>query len=72
MTLAAENGCSLILQTEGDDEKEAADAIIHLFTTGFGEVCLALSNWIPYNFNFLGSSYKSNGNNSKKYKEIPH
>jgi len=38
MTLAAENGCSLILQTEGDDEKEAADAIIHLFTTGFGEV----------------------------------
>lgn len=38
MTLAAEQGARLRLIFEGDDEEEAAAAIIRLFEEGFGEV----------------------------------
>ncbi len=38
MTLAAEQGASLTLIFEGDDEQEASDAIVQLFAQGFGEV----------------------------------
>lgn len=38
MTLAAEQGATLTLTFEGDDEKEAADAITEIFENGFGEV----------------------------------
>ncbi|MCH8276170.1 MAG: HPr family phosphocarrier protein [Bacteroidetes bacterium] len=38
MTLAAEQGASLILVFEGEDEDEAAAAMIDLFQEGFGEV----------------------------------
>lgn len=38
MTLAAEQGATLTLIFEGSDEQEAADAIVELFETGFGEV----------------------------------
>jgi len=37
MTLAAEQGARLTLLVEGDDEREAADAIAELFEDGFGE-----------------------------------
>ncbi len=38
MTLAAEQGSTLTLVLEGDDENEAADALEKLFASGFGEV----------------------------------
>ena len=37
MTLAAEQGATLDLLFEGDDEAEAADALEALFERGFGE-----------------------------------
>jgi phosphocarrier protein len=37
MTLAAEQGATLTLLVEGEDEREAADAITELFEDGFGE-----------------------------------
>lgn len=38
MTLAAEQGASLTLLFEGTDEEEAAEAVVGLFESGFGEV----------------------------------
>ena len=38
MTLAAEQGSTLTLVFEGEDEEEAARAITELFEQGFGEV----------------------------------
>lgn len=38
MTLAAEQGASVKLLFDGEDEGEAADAIVSLFEQGFGEV----------------------------------
>lgn len=38
MTLAAEQGSSLKLIFDGEDEKAAAEAIVNLFEEGFGEV----------------------------------
>lgn len=38
MTLAAEQGSTLTLLFEGDDEAEAAQAMEDLFASGFGEV----------------------------------
>ncbi len=38
MTLAAEQGAILTLLFEGEDEREAADAMAALFESGFGEV----------------------------------
>ncbi len=38
MTLAAEQGATLMLVFEGPDESEAADAMTELFESGFGEV----------------------------------
>ncbi len=38
MTLAAEQGCKLLLFTEGEDEQNAADSIYNLFESGFDEV----------------------------------
>ena len=38
MTLAAEQGSTLTLTFEGEDEEEAATAISQLFEDGFGEV----------------------------------
>lgn len=37
MTLAAEQGATLTLTVEGEDEEAAADAIAKLFEDGFGE-----------------------------------
>ena len=37
MTLAAEQGATITLVVEGDDEAAAADAIAELFEDGFGE-----------------------------------
>lgn len=37
MTLAAEQGARLTLTFEGDDEEAAADAIVEVFASGFGE-----------------------------------
>jgi phosphocarrier protein len=37
MTLAAEQGATLTLVVEGDDEEAAAEAITELFEDGFGE-----------------------------------
>ncbi len=37
MTLAAEQGASLELQFDGDDEQAALDAVTALFEDGFGE-----------------------------------
>jgi phosphocarrier protein HPr len=37
MTLAAEQGSTLVLQADGMDEQQAVEAITELFTTGFGE-----------------------------------
>ena len=38
MTLAAEQGSTLLLSFEGADEAEMADAITQLFDEGFGEL----------------------------------
>jgi phosphocarrier protein len=38
MTLAAEQGSRLILRFNGEDEEEAAKAIIELFEKGFEEI----------------------------------
>jgi len=38
MTLAAEQGSTLTLVLDGDDEQDAAKAISTLFEEGFGEV----------------------------------
>lgn len=38
MTLAAEQGAILSLIFDGDDESDAADALVGLFESGFGEV----------------------------------
>lgn len=38
MTLAAEQGAELELEIDGEDEEEAAEAIIELINDGFGEV----------------------------------
>ncbi len=37
MTLAAEQGAKLTLIFEGEDEDEAAEAVVELFEDGFGE-----------------------------------
>lgn len=37
MTLAAEQGSTLTLRFEGDDEKELAEEMIKFFAKGFGE-----------------------------------
>ena len=37
MTLAAEQGATLTLSFEGEDEVEAAKAIVKIFEEGFGE-----------------------------------
>jgi phosphocarrier protein len=37
MTLAAEQGATLTLVVDGEDEEDAADAIAALFEDGFGE-----------------------------------
>jgi phosphocarrier protein len=37
MTLAAEQGSTLILQFTGDDELQAAEAVVNLFERGFDE-----------------------------------
>jgi phosphocarrier protein len=37
MTLAAEQGSTLLLRFEGEDEQEAATAIVDLFQRGFDE-----------------------------------
>ncbi len=38
MTLAAEQGAVLKLVFEGEDETEAASALMELFASGFGEI----------------------------------
>ncbi|MCX6137355.1 MAG: HPr family phosphocarrier protein [Ignavibacteriales bacterium] len=38
MTLAAEQGAKLSLRFDGDDEKEAEEAVVGLFERGFDEV----------------------------------
>jgi phosphocarrier protein len=38
MTLAAEQGATLSLLFEGEDEEAAAEAMAQLFAEGFGEV----------------------------------
>ncbi len=38
MTLAAEQGSKLLLRFNGDDEEEAAQAIVEFFEKGFDEV----------------------------------
>jgi phosphocarrier protein HPr len=38
MTLAAEQGCRLVLKIDGPDEKDAAEAIKDYFNNGFGEI----------------------------------
>lgn len=38
MTLAAEQGCELILVVEGEDEVNAHADILELFESGFGEI----------------------------------
>lgn len=38
MTLAAEQGCTLILKVEGADEELAANEIESFFDSGFGEL----------------------------------
>lgn len=37
MTLAAEEGATLTLVVDGDDEEAAVDALVELFEDGFGE-----------------------------------
>ncbi len=38
MTLAAEQGAKLLLRFDGEDEEEAAQAVIELFERGFDEM----------------------------------
>jgi phosphocarrier protein HPr len=38
MTLAAEQGCKLILRVEGEDEVQAYEEIANFFEDGFGEI----------------------------------
>jgi phosphocarrier protein HPr len=38
MTLAAEQGSKLVLRFSGEDEEDAAEAIVELFEKGFDEV----------------------------------
>lgn len=38
MTLAAEQGCTLIVRAEGEDEEQAVNEIAVLFDSGFGEM----------------------------------
>jgi phosphocarrier protein HPr len=38
MTLAAEQGSTLTLKFEGDDEKELSEEMIKFFSEGFGEM----------------------------------
>ncbi len=38
MTLAAEQGSTVLLILDGPDEKEAFEALAELFSSGFGEV----------------------------------
>ncbi len=38
MTLAAEQGSTLVLRFEGSDEEESARVMVDLFEDGFGEV----------------------------------
>lgn len=38
MTLAAEQGSHLLLRFEGEDEEQAAEAMVELFDRGFDEV----------------------------------
>ena len=37
MTLAAEQGATLMLRFEGEDERQAADVVVDLFNRGFDE-----------------------------------
>jgi len=37
MTLAAEQGSTLLLRFDGPDEEAAADAVVRLFESGFDE-----------------------------------
>lgn len=37
MTLAAEQGCKLILKVDGDDEQEANKELVEFFANSFGE-----------------------------------
>lgn len=37
MTLAAEQGATLTLVVDGDDEEDAVEALVSLFEDGFGE-----------------------------------
>lgn len=37
MTLAAEQGATMLLRFSGEDEEEAVKAIVNLFEQGFGE-----------------------------------
>lgn len=38
MTLAAEQGCKLILRVDGEDEVQAYEEISNFFEDGFGEI----------------------------------
>ena len=38
LTLSASIGTQLLINVEGEDEKRAAEAIVGLFETGFGEL----------------------------------
>ena len=38
MTLAAEQGCTLLIQADGDDANDAIKAIVELIEDGFGEM----------------------------------
>ncbi len=38
MTLAAEQGCKLLLRADGNDEEEAINEISKFFESGFGEI----------------------------------
>jgi phosphocarrier protein len=37
MTLAAEQGCTLLLRIDGEDEEKAAEELVELFDSGFDE-----------------------------------
>jgi phosphotransferase system HPr (HPr) family protein len=38
LALAAPIGTSLLIEVEGEDEREACDAILGIFAAGFGEI----------------------------------
>lgn len=38
MTLAAEQGCKLIIRADGEDEEQAIEKISEFFNEGFGEL----------------------------------